>query len=218
MTKRTVIMRIVIGTLLLMALAGCGASGEAYTTGDVILSESFSEPGAWETYGDTGIDLRVSDGVYMVQTGNAGYIWGLNEQSHDNVVIEVQTEQVSTFENNAYGVMCRADTSNNGDGYYFLISGDGYYSISRGEGDDVTPIIEWTQSSAIEEGTAVNTIRAVCIDDYLGLYVNDRFVDETRDSTYGSGYAGLAGTAFEDGDMIIHFDNLTIWEATLGGE
>lgn len=215
MFKRAGWLCVLMGAFLAI-LAGCSAAGEPYTQGSVILSEAFSEPSAWETYSDTGVDLRVSDGVYLFQTGDAGYIWGLNEQIHRDVVIEVAASQVSVSEDNAYGVMCRADTSNNGDGYYFLVSGDGFYTIARGEGDSVSALLEWTESEAIVQGAGTNTIRAVCIGDYLGMYVNGRFLTELRDETYLSGYAGLAGIAFQGGEMTIHFDNLTIWEAALG--
>jgi hypothetical protein len=150
-----------------------------------------------------------------VQTGDGGYVWGLNDAVHEDVVIEVTTNQASSFENNAYGVMCRSDTSNNGDGYYFLISGDGYYAIAKGEGDDVNELVEWSTSSAINQGQASNTIRAVCIDNYLAMYVNDEFVADTEDSEYTSGFAGFAATGFEGGNTDISFDNLTITAASL---
>jgi hypothetical protein len=119
--------------------------------------------------------------------------------------------------------MCRADPSNNGDGYYFLVSGDGFYSVRKGEAESVNPLVDWTSHSSINTGPASNTIRAVCIGSYLALYVNDRFVVETEDSTYGSGYAGLSVAAFADdsagnvaeANADIAFDNLTIWAASL---
>ncbi len=202
--------------LIFLALAGCGGSGQKPILGNVLLSESFSEPGAWETYLDNSAELQVLDGVYRITTGSEGYIWGLNEQLHNDVVIEVETNQLSAHENNAYGIMCRADVSNNGDGYYFLISGDRFYSIAKGEGPEVLPLVDWTKSNTINGGRARNTIRAVCIGDYLALYVNDKLLAETNDGTYTSGYAGLSATAFEAGDSDIAFDNLTIWEASLG--
>lgn len=206
---------IVVWLMMILLLAACGGPSQEYETGESLLTESFDEASAWETYLDDGIALQVVDGVYRVQTGDEGYIWGLNDASHNDVVIEVTANQLSAHENNAYGVMCRSDTSNNGDGYYFLISGDGYYTISKGEGDNVNELVEWTSSSAINEGQASNTIRAVCIGNYLALYVNDTFVAEIEDGEYAEGFAGFAATAFEGGDTDITFDNLTISSASL---
>jgi hypothetical protein len=198
-----------------LLLVACSSPSKEYDMGEVLLTESFNEASAWETYVSGNVDFQVTDGVYRAQTGSDGYVWGLNETEHDDVVIEVTTTQDSSFENNAYGVMCRSDTSNNGDGYYFLISGDGYYSISKGEGEDVNQLVEWASSSAINKGQASNTLRAVCIDNYLALYVNDKFLAEVEDSDYSSGFAGFAATALEGGDSDIRFDNLTITAASL---
>jgi hypothetical protein len=145
-----------------------------------------------------------------VQTADGGYVWGLNTTEHTDVMLEVTATQDSSYENNAYGLMCRADTDNNGDGYYFLISGDGFYTISKGEGDSVNILVDWTSSSAINQGQANNTIRAVCLGSYLALYVNDEFLAEVEDTSYSAGFAGFAAAAFEGGDTDIAFDNLTI--------
>ena len=198
----------------LMAVA-CGDASEKYVLGETLLQEDFSEPGAWENFSEDDMNLQVDDGAYQIETGDGGYIWGLNEVEHADVVIEVTTEQASAFENNAYGVMCRADTSNNGDGYYFLVSGDGYYSIAKGTGDNVSPLVDWTNSSAVNRGQASNKIRAVCIENYLALYVNDKFVAEIEDNGYMAGYAGLAAAAFEGGDVDVSFDDLMISAASL---
>ncbi len=216
MLKKSTLLFIIVGFMLV----GCSSPSAEYSLGDAILIESFSKPKSWEYYDDTdaGTRLEVLDGAYQIQTGSGGYIWGLNEQNHSNVVLEVTTNQLSEFENNAYGVICRADESNNGDGYYFLISGDGFYAIAEGEGDDVNLIVEWTTSSTINKGTDQNTIRAVCIDDYLALYVNDKFVVDARDSSFTAGYAGFVGTANDGGDITVAFDDLTIWEASLVSE
>ena len=205
---------LVILVTMILLLVACGGPSREYEAGEVLLNESFDEAAAWETYVSGEDAFQVVDGEYRTQTGDGGYIWGLNEAEHDDVVIEVTSTQLSSFANNAYGVMCRADTSNNGDGYYFLISGDGYYSIAKGEGENVNALVEWTSSSAINEGQASNTIRAVCIDDYLALYVNGDFVVDTEDGDYSSGYAGFAAAAFDGGNTDISFDNLTISAAS----
>lgn len=203
--------------LLMMSwlIVACQETAEKYELGDVLLEEDFSAADSWETFGEDDVSLQVSDGAYRITTSDGGYIWGLNELEHSDVVIEVTTTQVSTHDNNAYGVMCRANTENNGDGYYFLISGDGYYSIAMGEGESVNPIVRWTEHSAVNEGTATNKLRAVCVGDYLALYVNDELVTEIEDTTFTNGYTGLAAAAFAEGDADITFDDLTIWSATM---
>ncbi|MCP5093969.1 MAG: hypothetical protein GY943_00290 [Chloroflexi bacterium] len=192
-------------------IVGC-SSAPKYADGDLLLTEEFSDVNAWEQYvdEDNGVVFQVINGMYQVKTEDGGYIWGLNEQNHTDVIMEVTSTQISSYENNAYGIMCRADPSNNGDGYYFLISGDGFYSIAMGAGEDVNSLVDWKSSSAIEKGTSSNTLRAVCLGSSLYFYVNDRLVAETEDTTYSSGYAGFVGTALDGGDIEVNFDSLTI--------
>src|SRR5829696_2119430 len=84
--------------------------------------ESFDLPETWETYSSPrGVELGVENGIYRAYAANPGYIWGLNAQEHTNVVAEVEVTPLTPFTDIGAGVMCRADTSNNGDGYYFMI-------------------------------------------------------------------------------------------------
>jgi hypothetical protein len=210
------IARIVLIVLLAGLVAGCQAQPTVKVgRGDILLEESFSESYAWEAYRSEAqrVDFGVIDGAYRARVAGGGLMWGLNAQLHTDVMIEVETTQLSEFRDNGYGVMCRAAPSNNGDGYYFLISGDGMYTIRRGKVDQVTALIEWTPHGAIRQDRAINRIRIVCIGDYLALYVNDQFVAETRDDDFSEGFAGLAAAVSEEGDADIAFDDLTIWKA-----
>ena len=215
-------MRRKISSLLVVLLiigSACDSSPSVdYIRGNNVRSEQFDRTEVWDTftYGDD-VHFRIENGTYRATAPYVeGWIWALDidEPQHTDVVIEVETRQLSDLTNNGYGVMCRADINNNGDGYYFLISGDRYYAIARGNEDNVVALIEGTTpSSAIQQEPAPNTIRAVCIGDYLALYVNNEFLAETHDSRYSWGLAGLAVTAFESGDVDITFDNLNVWEA-----
>lgn len=207
---------------LLFLLAACDSKPSAeYTLGDQVLTEDFSSDNAWENFGTEDAEFQVLDGSYHVTNNGTGFLWGLNEENHSDVVIEALSRQISAYQDNFYGVMCRADTSNNGDGYYFLISGDGYGTISYGHGDEIEPLVGPTQTNAVNKGQGINTIRAVCIGDYLALYVNGNFVLDTRNSTYTSGYAGLAAAtnpsdnAATPATVEVTFDDLKIWEASL---
>nr|MBA3870821.1 hypothetical protein [Anaerolineae bacterium] len=159
-----------------------------------------------------GVDLGVENGVYRMSSSDQGYVWGLNKEQHSNVVLEVDATPLSPDTNNAFGIVCRADESDNGDGYYFMINGDGYYSINIGTGNDIKPLVEWKTSNAIHVGIDKNSIRAVCLDDSLALYVNDKLLIETHDDTYKSGYAGLAVAAGSNGGSDVAFDNLATYK------
>jgi hypothetical protein len=211
-------MRYWMAALALLALAACQPKPTYdYRTGTVLLDESFDQSFAWESYqnADLGVNLRVENGAYHMTVSGGGYIWGLNAQPHEDVVFTAQSAQLSDFNNNAYGLMCRADPNNDGDGYYFLISGDGYWSIRRGRGGTIEALVEFERTDAVYQGHAINSIRVLCIEDYLALYVNDYFVGEARDSLYRRGYAGFVVAAAEEGEAEVTFDAARIVEATL---
>jgi hypothetical protein len=201
----------------MLASSGClpRQPSQVLVLGDLLVEEEFDTPTAWEAYRDPAIkvELGVRDGSYHVRAEDGGFMWGLNSRIDTDVVIEVATEQLSDYADNAYGVMCRADQE--GDGYYFFISGDGHYTLRRGAGDEVLALIEWSPTPAIHQGRARNRIRAVCAQDYLALYVNDIFVDETRDSLYVRGVTGLVAAVPPGGVVEVTFDKLLIFSVEL---
>jgi hypothetical protein len=110
--------------------------------------------------------------------------------------------------------MCRAHPLDNGIGYYFLITADGQYGIRIGEGSRIRVLVPFTSSSAIRTGKASNTIRAVCVDDYLAMYINDQFVAETRYDWLQEGYAGLTFNTDDGKFLSIAYDEVTIYAAS----
>jgi len=59
-----------------------------------------------------------------------------------------------------------------------------------------------------------NRIRAVCIGDYLALWVNGHFLMEARASRRGRGAVGLAGVRNYGGRRLsVQFDELEVWAA-----
>lgn len=177
--------------------------------------ETFDLTNTWERYSSlNGVELGVENGVYRAYTMNPGYVWGLNQAEHTDVILEVEVTPLTPNFQNGFGVMCRADTTNDGDGYYFMINANGYYSIQKGQGQAMQPLVDWQRSKAIRPEIDRNLLRAVCVGQYLALYVNNRLVAEVEDTTYSRGYAGLS-VASGSGDVDAAFDNLVTYRATV---
>ncbi len=210
-------MRFIIALALLIGMiVGCAPQPSVqFVLDEPLLRENFDTDYSWRSRLSqaNGIDFRVLDGAYRARSAQAGFVSGLNTQTHSDVMIDVEATQLSDFRNNAYGVVCRADVNNDGDGYYFLISGDGYYSIRRGITEQVEGLVDWAQTGVVNQDRGINRIRAVCIGDYLALYVNGQFIAEARDSRYSEGYAGLSAAVADGGTVDISFDDLNIWSA-----
>ncbi len=102
----------------------------------------------------------------------------------------------------------------NGDGYLFLIQGGGSWGIFRARSRDLFPLRDWEASELIQRGPGGrNHLRAVCVDDYLALYINGQFVAGVEDKSFASGQVGLAASAFSRLGAEISFDNLVVREA-----
>lgn len=210
---------------------------EAYRTDALLAEIDFSAASDWEAYTDPalGVDFRIEDGAYRARidgrrathapnapydTGvNAasaragGFMWALDTGVYADTLIQIDTLPYSTYRDNAYGVMCRASPTNNGDGYYFLISADGQYTIRRGFNREIQALVEWTPSAAIQPDRAPNRIRALCVGNRLALYVNGMFVGEARDALYARGNVGIAAAVPAGGQVDIAFDDLRVWAA-----
>ncbi|MGJ3239595.1 MAG: hypothetical protein ACFE0Q_12875 [Anaerolineae bacterium] len=186
---------------------------------ELLLEIEFDDEGDWEFYeDDTGsVGVDEDDEVYLIAqeyNEERAYLWGQDDRIFGNVVIRVETEQLSREEDNGYGVMCRADPANSGDGYLFMISGDGYASIFiNSEDTGIEAIYQWEQTDAINQGRDDNELVVVCVDNYLALYVNDELVAEVEDDTFAEGVLAFAASIFvEDEDVEVAFDNLQVWE------
>lgn len=182
--------------------------------GRLLSEDRFDAPGGWDVYNLEGAFLQVVDGNYHIVAGLSQYVFGLNRQQHEDVVLEAEAYYLSEYPKGIYGILCRA---NAGRGYYFVISADGNFSIRRGAGGGVEALIAWQPTGAIYTGKRQNLLKAVCVDDYLALYINGQFVAETTDTRYHRGYAGLTAALparAEAGDVAeVVFDNVRVWEA-----
>lgn len=195
---------------LLLILTGCISARPSQTIamGKLILSDTFDEVGRWDTYDNGDILVEIRGGLFRLDVPSGGYYFSLDQRHQTDIILEVETVALSTDKTNGYGLMCRADGA--GDGYYFLLGNDGSATIRRGQGREVEPLMAWTKTSAVLTENARNVLRAVCVGDYLALWVNGQFVGEVRDSLYAGGMTGIVGVTARAGERLtVDFDNLS---------
>lgn len=201
-----------------IALEGIVAPGSAPSLGyrylELLLEDDFADGGAWRSYSADDLFLGVEDGAFKIDFVGRKYVWAQGESLLADVVLEVDLRQESDYDHNAFGLACRLDPANSGRGYYFLISGDGFASIRWSDGRSLQPIVAAKPSAHIKRGQAANRVRAVCIGDYLALWVNDAFVAEARDGRASRGAVGLAGVMNYAGRRLaVSFDAVKVWRA-----
>lgn len=154
---------------------------------------TFTRPDSWDIFESdlAGFTLK-QNALEGYVAADRGYILSTNNVPHEDVIINVTIRQTDGLLGNGFGVVCRAGEMNNG--YYFLLSSDGHFTISVATParDELFELIPWQFNSAINQGYHENEIRAVCVGDYLAMFINDVFVAETRDSEFVEGEVGLA--------------------------
>lgn len=292
--RRTFLATLTLGLLL----AACGPRGalRTFSVGEPLAEYTFTRSSEFEQGTYPGASLLIRDGVYRfdIREGDNELWWGQWGDILEDVVIDVDVEQLSQRNENAYGIMCRvrgrvglpvdagdlvmpadatdeapdadataeatdaADATDeptseateaaaeagstetaeptdeaeatpeggsasgtaleisNGDGYLFLIQGGGSYGIFRARGRNLTPLVDWQTSEAINVGPNRNHLRAVCMGDYLAFYVNDTLVADTTDDAFQRGQVGLAASAANRIGALIQFDDLMVAEAVAG--
>jgi len=185
------------------------------TLEDLVSDIDFSDEDDWEFYEEDTRFVMVDDGVYVVEVEDNNIIWGQNFEDFEDGVISVVATQDGGTDSNGFGVMCRANPSNNIEGYHFWISGEGEATIALyTEEDGMDYILDWTESDAIDTD-GENILHIVCVDEYLAFYVNGELIGEVEDDTYDDGETGLSIQNFEDGEVArAYFDDLHIWEAS----
>ena len=129
--------------------------------------------------------------------------------------VTAKTTVEATAESSASNAT-KDNTSNNGDGYLFMVQGNGRFAILRSQGRKITPLVNWASSSSVNQGAAQNRIRAVCMGNYLAMYVNGQFVADTTDDLYTKGQVALVGASAGRTGMAVTFDNLSVSEVKPG--
>lgn len=185
-------------------------SGQA---GKIIFQDDFSDPASGWNRAITPSGMSdYADGAYRIIVGEAfSDIWSTPELDLSDASIQVDAIKVGGERNNRFGIICRA----NGDQFYtFVISSDGYYGIGMIKGMEHTLIgMDAMQpSEAINQGSALNRLRADCNGETLSLYINDQLVEQVNDSDLTSGNVGLIAGTYETPGTDILFSNFIVRE------
>lgn len=189
----------------------------AITVGDLLHYDAFNNADNWSAEQSVAIRADVADGRYRL-TFNAldSATIAHGDTPYTDTVIGVEAEQLSFYDNNAYGIVCRLNAQTYDTGYLFWVSGDGQAFIGRMDGEaQIVPLLDWHKSRLVERGTAKNTLHAVCVEDYLALYVNGEFAGSVRDAKYESGVAGFSVAVYGPGEADIAFSRFHIWAGSL---
>ncbi len=206
MLKRSSPYAIVILLLLLVACGGQDGDGPESQP----FSDDFSAQGDWHTTSDPEVDIAYQDGGLSIHVKVLDRVaWTVAGRHFKDVAVEVDATQVGGPDDNSYGLIARYQDDKHF--YRFEISGDGYYAIHARVGQEWQPLVNWTESAAIEQGQATNHLRVECQGSDLAFYANGQLLQQISDERYREGDVGLvAATLYSKPGTHILFQNFEV--------
>lgn len=139
-----------------------------------------------------------NDGYHIKQPASFPYFKGCREQGNSYLNFAL-TVNVNLFSGNSGGVFFRLGTNllGNYDGYLFEVDYQGRYKISQEQGATVTPLHDWTPTSALQVGYHTHNVLALIVQGSTFLfYANGHFLTQVQSSYYNqAGTIGFLATS-----------------------
>lgn len=191
-------------------------AGPGFDPNLVQFQDDFSNPGSgWGTNQGPNGSTDYSNGSFRITVTKASrLVWTNPNQSLQNdISINVEATKAGGPDNNAFGVICRYQDSDNF--YYLFITSDGHAGISMFKNNEETMLTgaALISSDAINQGAATNNIRADCVGSTLTLYGNNQQIASVTDSSFSGGDVGLIAAANETPGVDILFDTFIVFKA-----
>ena len=205
---------LILGCFLFL-LSACQASLITNLTtekGGILFEDDFSDTSrGWPVYMTDSAASALTDGKFILWVSASSFsTWAIAGPAFTDVQVEVDTSRLGGPQSNMHGLTCRAREE--GDFYFFIISSDGYYAIGMAE-DGETSLLGQDMMAfnpAIQQDEDSNHLRFDCIDSTLTGYVNGQMVAVTGDGTYTSGQTGVIAGSFDQGGVVVSFDNFVV--------
>lgn len=213
--------KIILLFLLPILLTGCSVidrlqskNFEEIPSGAVLYDETFADlESGWRTSNSNGsYVIYQAEGLHFFVDQSNLDLWSSPGLNFEDVRIEAEAIKIDGPDNNAFGVLCRLQDEKNF--YAFVISSDGYAGIYK-VADGAYSLLNHKSmefSSAIRQGEAINYLSATCDGDQLGFSVNGEVLFELKDDQFLSGDVGLMAGSFDDPQVNIFFDNITVFK------
>jgi hypothetical protein len=183
------------------------------TVGEVLQEDRFDDPNSgWDIYTVDQGSVGYDDGAYRIVVQATEYDvwatsnWGL---ALADFVIEVDARRVEGPLDNDYGVLVRYQPDDD-NFILFAISSDGSYTVQTFRDREWGLLVDWTETDAVRDPAATNRLRVECLGSRMRFVVNGTPLAEVEDAAFDSGDVGLLAGAFDQGGVVIAFDNLQV--------
>jgi hypothetical protein len=206
------IMRALVLTLFLTACQSSWLTALVAQPGQPLYQDDFSDPGSgWPKMSGTNGAMGYNEGVFRMLVQSPQYdLQAVSGQTYGDAQIEVDATLKSGPLYNRFGLICRYQDMNAF--YFFAVSSDGYYAIGK-LNNGVTSLLGqemMAYSAFILKGNNTNHMRFDCVGNTLTGYVNGQTLAIAQDDDFSSGDAGLMSGSFDEGGVIMSFDNFVV--------
>ncbi len=192
-----------VGLFLLLLLAACQP-----TTIQPTWEEDFEGAGHWQLSSDAAAQVEITDGQLILLIRQPQQIaWTTADYDCGDCVVSVEATALEGPLDNEFGLLLRADDDRAF--YAFGISSDGYVHATRYEDGEWVPLLDWTESRCVAQGIgASNLLTLTAQGADFTLQVNGCEALTLHDERLTKGRLGLYAGAFDEGGVLIAFDNL----------
>jgi hypothetical protein len=181
-------------------------------SGDLLLSDNFSEKSTWEVWSDTYSVVDYNSGGLRFFVNQPDFVyWSHPGDNFTDVKVVVEAVKISGPDDNSFGVMCRYKNRDNF--YYAVISSDGYHGILKVlDGNHALISADQLQfSDVISQGNRqANQLMFECNGPNLALTVNDTRLAVAYDADLSWGSVGLIVGTYEEVGVDILFDDFEV--------
>lgn len=184
---------------------------------DVLFSENFQ---TWDNSWYSNYDFKDSNYIYIATLDNpdnhyymirnrkyrSGYFVTIPYYSLPNAyyTIRIDAKHHDGVDDSGYGIKFAASDWDNC--YNFDITNNGYYRVSKNERGNYKTLVDWTQHSALYQGSYTNTMEIKVYYTYVDIYINDKYITRVNDFSRFGNKAGLEVY----NNQTVDFDNLLI--------
>lgn len=191
--------------------------------GEPSFVENFNREGYWAVgtvYSDPEetileAEAVVENGVFMYSLPLPQLMyWSTAGEEFGDGLYQLEATAIDGPENNGYGLLFMVDNDTD-DFYVFEISSDGYAWIGLyrdGGAEEVTSLVGdgWIETDAVKTGlNATNVLKVEVNQGLLTFWVNDEEVAQIEDNTFSSGDVAVFAETFEEGGVVVEFDNFS---------
>ena len=190
---------------IVFLLTSCTAVQEPTqpSSGSILLNDDFSSP-QWgtATNADNSVEYA-NNALQMIVYAPNSYVWSPpnNDQSYQNVHLEVTVINNGTDSTTAFGLICNRQAAGESF-YYFAVTPAGQYAIAKAEQGQsdvfLTNDDQWGASDLISTDALSYRVGADCGNSTLTLYVDGQQIDSVSDASYASGGVALFTWSGED--------------------